>query len=141
MGVSLPNRDSCQSLTLQIKAAERAVLRQQRRVGLGTDRLICRIHQQLTAPSSLLLAGGIGFLIGELTRGQASGAIKTADLPAKRANLWRNALNFIGSVHTLYTALPIAWLVKSYRLTRPPDRAFPACSSPTDTSLQSGQRG
>jgi len=60
------------SLTAQINAAERQVLNRQQEVGIRTTTLVRKIHQQMTAPATLLLAGGIGFIIGELTKRQTS---------------------------------------------------------------------
>jgi hypothetical protein len=63
----------------------------------------------------LLLAGGIGFIIGELTKRQTTNNRDTTNkqLTAETTPL-RTALNLFTSVHTLYTALPIAWIIKSF---------------------------
>jgi len=55
------------SLAAQIIEAELQVLDRQRIVITCTDALIQKTQQQMTVPSSLLLAGGIGFVLGELT--------------------------------------------------------------------------
>jgi hypothetical protein len=109
------NRSKPRSLTVQIKDAERQVLIRQRRVDVRAATLVKTIHQQLTAPATLLLAGGFGFIIGELTKRQASNRPDIAGQPrAAETSPLRTALNLMTSVHTLYTALPIAWMIKSF---------------------------
>lgn len=105
------------SLTAQINAAERQVLNRQQEVGIRTTTLVRKIHQQMTAPATLLLAGGIGFIIGELTKRQTSKKRPgTVDKPQAAENSpLRIALNLITSARTLYTALPLVWMMKSYR--------------------------
>jgi hypothetical protein len=69
----------------------------------------------MTAPATLLLAGGIGFIIGELTKRQPPKSPGTADKShAAEISPLTTALNLISSVHTLYMALPIAWMMKSF---------------------------
>jgi len=105
------------SLTAQINATERQVLNRQQEVGIRTTTLVRKIHQQMTAPATLLLAGGIGFIIGELTKRQTSKKRPgTGDKPqAAETSPLRIALNLITSARTLYTALPLVWMMKSYR--------------------------
>jgi len=105
------------SLTAQINAAERQVLNRQQEIGIRTTTLVRKIHQQMTAPATLLLAGGIGFIIGELTKRQTSKKRPgTVDKPqAAETSPLRIALNLITSARTLYTALPLVWMMKSYR--------------------------
>ncbi|MGR8981498.1 MAG: hypothetical protein ACU84H_15610 [Gammaproteobacteria bacterium] len=64
----------------------------------------------MTAPATLLLAGGIGFILGEITKRQPPrfrGAAGTTPISS--------ALNLVTSVHTLFRALPLVWLMKSFR--------------------------
>ena len=102
------------SLSDQIRETEQELMNRQRRVGICNATLIRTIHQKLTAPTTLLLAGGIGFLIGELTRRPTHNSDSTANKtrPADTSPL-RTALNLISSVYTLYTALPLTWIIKS----------------------------
>lgn len=103
------------SLTAQIRDAERQVLNRQRRVGVRTAMLVRKAHQQMTAPATLLLAGGIGFIIGELTKRQTLNDRSTADKPCTaQTTPLRTALNLMTTIHTLYTALPLALIIKSY---------------------------
>lgn len=113
------SRTPRQSLSQQIRAAERDLLHQQRRVAVSADHLVQTLHRQLTSPMSLLTASGVGFIIGELTRRQTPRPCSGGDqLPAIDATRWQTALSFAGSVHALYTALPVAWLVRLYRQAR-----------------------
>jgi len=111
----LLKRNKPKSLRAQIKAAERELLNRQRRVGVRTATLVRNIHQQVTAPATLLLAGGIGFILGELTQRQTTKSRGVADkVRTTETTPLRTALNLMTSIHTLYTALPLAWLMKSF---------------------------
>ena len=124
MAACLPNRSKSKSLTAQIRDAEQQVLNRQQGVGVRTAALVRKIHQQMTAPATLLLAGGIGFIVGELTQHPSPAFPGTANKPRPAETTpWRTALNLLASAHTLYTALPLAWLMKS---SRPPGASRPA---------------
>ncbi len=105
------------SLTIRIKRAERQVSNRQQRVGIHTADLLRHIHHQITSPASLLLASGIGFLIGELTKrnrpntqGNPNAAATVSDTPLQ------TVLNLIAFSRTLYTTvLPLAWMVKAWQ--------------------------
>ena len=109
------NEPKSLSLRTQIGDAERELLNRQRRVGVRTATLVRNIHQQVTAPATLLLAGGIGFILGELTQRQTTKSRGAAGkLRITETTPLRTALNLMTSIHTLYTALPLAWLMKSF---------------------------
>jgi hypothetical protein len=115
MKASILNRSKLKSLTAQIRDAERQVLIRQRCVDVRAATLVRTIHQQMIAPATLLLAGGFGFIIGELTKRQVCNSPDTAGKPrVAETSPLRTALNLMTSVHTLYTALPIAWMIKSF---------------------------
>ena len=107
-------RSKSKSLSAQIRDTEQEVMNRQWRVGICNATLIRTIHQKLTAPTTLLMAGGIGFLIGELTQRPTHNSDSTVNKtrPADTSPL-RTALNLITSVYTLYTALPLAWIINS----------------------------
>lgn len=126
MKTYIPNRSKPKSLTAQIRDTERQVLQRQLRVGVRTDGLVRKIHQQMTAPATLLLAGGMGFIIGELTKHQTTNSNGTADKPrAAETSPLKTALSLITSIHTLYTALPIVWMIKYFQQPVAPDRKAP----------------
>lgn len=102
-----PENES-KSLAAQIKDVELQVLEQQRMVIVRADTLIQKTQQQMTAPASLLLASGIGFVLGELTKSKSSephGIIeephvaKTTDT----AKTLMSALNQLVTINALYT--------------------------------------
>jgi hypothetical protein len=130
------------SLTAQINAAERQVLNRQQEVGIRTATLVRKIHQQMTAPATLLLVAGIGFIIGELTKRQTSKKRPgTVDKPhATETSPLRIALNLITSARTLYTALPLVWMVKSYFQPGALDQAPAHQSHPLAASDATGVR-
>ena len=113
MAAYLPFQLKPKSLATQIREAERQVSNRQRNVSASGATLARQIHQQMTTPTSLMLAGGIGFILGELTKRQTGKAQGTADKTRSTAPPLTTAINFITSAYTLYTAvLPLAWMVK-----------------------------
>ncbi|MEC4748933.1 hypothetical protein [Methylomicrobium sp. Wu6] len=126
MKATLPNRIKPPSLTAQIRDAELRVLKRQRGVGVRTDMLVQKIHQQMSAPATLLLAAGIGYILGEITQRQSPKF--RGDVAAGTTPL-RSALNLMTSVQTFYRALPLVWLMKSFRQpgarSQAPERQFP----------------
>jgi hypothetical protein len=110
----LLNQNHSKFLADEIKEAEWHVMRRHQLVDFRASTLVRKIYQQLTDPVSLLLAGGVGFIIGELTKRQPSSLPDTKD-KARHAGIspLKVALNLLTSAQTLYTALPLAWLMKS----------------------------
>jgi hypothetical protein len=69
MATDLPSpRTLTSSLTVQIGDAERRLQSRRRLVGVRGVALRRALHQWMTDPTVLLWAGGVGFLIGELTQ-------------------------------------------------------------------------
>jgi hypothetical protein len=116
MAASLLFRFNPTSLTAQIRDAERKVLIRQKRVDFRAARLIRKIHHQMTNPATLLMASGIGFILGELTLCQNPKSHNSIDEPhATETTPLRTTLNFMTFVHTLYTTLPMVWMMKSFK--------------------------
>ncbi|ESS73574.1 hypothetical protein MGMO_16c00080 [Methyloglobulus morosus KoM1] len=109
------NRSKANALATRIRDAERQVVNRQRRINIRTDTLVRNIEQQMTAPTTLLLVSGAGFIIGELTKCQPVKSRGTSDkiVNAETSPL-RIAFNLITSIQTLYTALPMVWIVKTF---------------------------
>jgi hypothetical protein len=108
-------RRKAKSLNAQIKAMERQIVYRQHLIHRHGDSLAKKLRQQLAAPTTFLLAGGVGFIFGELTRCQSiqsSGSTSDQSKTAEPSPLI-NALNLITTARTLYMALPIAWMMKS----------------------------
>jgi hypothetical protein len=103
------------SLSAQIKDSEQQVLDGQRKVGVRTAKLVQKIKQQMTAPGTLLLSAGIGFILGELTK---SKPYRPGDTFIRSGNTeispLRIALSLMTSIQTLYAALPMIWILKSF---------------------------
>ncbi|WP_262966317.1 hypothetical protein [Methylobacter psychrophilus] len=107
------------SLEAQIKDMEQLALIRQRKVSVRSTTLLRKIHQQMTTPTTLLLAGGIGFIIGELTKRRVPDNLSNTDKSITTDTLpLTTALNLIASAHTLYMALPIAWIMKTFEQSR-----------------------
>ena len=108
------NRPQTKSLASRIMFLEQQVLHRQQAVHVRGATLSRRIRQQLSAPATLLWAGGIGFVFGELTKRQALKSSDTADQSRMvEISPLNAALNLITKARTLYMALPIAWILKA----------------------------
>ena len=111
----MPNQTKSRSLSAQISKTEQQIFKQQGRVRIQTTRLISKLYQQLTAPATLVLAGSIGFIFGELTKGSNSKICSTAEKQSvAKASPLTIALKLLASAQTLFTALPLAWIMKSF---------------------------
>jgi hypothetical protein len=100
---------SSKSLNAQIRTTERLILNRQRVIDKRATMLTRKLYQQVTTPVPLLLAAGIGFILGELSNcrntSNKSHATQTTSL--------RTLLSLITSARALYAGLPVAWLMKS----------------------------
>jgi hypothetical protein len=111
--IFLPNHRQTPSLSAQIRASGRRVAHRQKRISDDTAILSQKIKRQLAAPPNLLLASGIGFIIGEITyRPQVKSGQPDNKSTTTRSPL-TIALSLISSIRTLYTALPLVWLMKA----------------------------
>jgi len=103
-----------QSLTVQIKAMEQQILQRRQAIPLRSDSLTRKIRQRMAAPATLLLAGGIGFLLGELSKHRPATSSGITDKPtAAKTSPLTTALKLMTTARTLYMALPMAWILKS----------------------------
>lgn len=128
------NHEKPSSLADQIKHTERMRLIRQQKVSIQADKLAQDIYQEITAPGSLLLACGIGFIMGEFTKRQAPklrGA--TGSTTAKTTPL-KSAMSLMTSAHTLYSALPLTLLIKSFYKSDASGQSLQAQSHPTMAS-------
>ena len=130
------------SLTAQIRDAEQKILIRHRGVSVSATTLIKKIHYEMTAPSTLLLAGGIGFIIGELTKRQTT---SSPDATNKRSTVQispvKTALNLITLVHSLYIALPLSWKIKLFHQLRASGRQAPERQNQPTRSSASCETG
>jgi hypothetical protein len=113
------------SLKAQIKDAEQELFKHQQKFDVQSKKLIRDIYRQIT-PATPLLAAGIGFIIGELTRRPQSRGV-----PGKRrdtaATVWKTALNLMTALQTLNTAWPLDLVLK--RVSQP-DASRQTCKQP-----------
>jgi hypothetical protein len=113
------NRSKSKYLATQIHDAERQVLIRHDRIAVCTTALVDNLHQEMTAPTTLWLAGGFGFILGELTRRQTKKIAGTASKPPRaQTSPVIIALKLLTSIQTLYTALPIAWIFRAFHKSR-----------------------
>lgn len=99
------------SLNAQIKDVEQQLLLRRQNISLCSNKLISDIHRQMTAPASLILAGSVGFVSGELSRCPSAKLADTASRPLlMQAQDLKTAFSLILSAYTLYNTLPIAKL-------------------------------
>ena len=96
------------SLSAQIRIAERRVSERQKQVRVYRTALSQNILRQLAAPPNLLLASGIGFILGELTKSTVK---RSANRQLTKTTPLKKALHLFSSLHTIYTALPLVWLL------------------------------
>jgi hypothetical protein len=110
------------ALAVQISEAERRLRNRRRLVRVRGATLGRTLHQRMTAPAMLLLAGGLGFLMGELTRRQTPQSRGMDRSPDSGHPFFETALNLIQLVtwaRALFTALPGAGRQPSSPLEEP----------------------
>jgi hypothetical protein len=108
MSDSMPENHEFKSLATQIKEAELAVNEHRRLVFIHGERLIQNAQRQMTTPSNLLLAGGIGFLMSEFTKKRPSEFSESIEAShnADAADIKKHfmtALNVMNFLQTLYS--------------------------------------
>ncbi|MBK8817253.1 MAG: hypothetical protein IPN42_17895 [Methylococcaceae bacterium] len=115
MAINIQRRNNSKSLSHQIKAAEQQVLYRQRNIGTTVSMITSKLQQQMTTPVSLLLASGIGFMLGEITKDRSPKGqnITSKTMPVEPSPL-SIALKLVTSIQTIYTALPIVWIMKAF---------------------------
>jgi len=110
----MPRDDSSESgfksLSAQIREAEAQVLACQRSVKNCAGTLLHKTQQHMIAPSNLLLAGGIGFIIGELMKLRSSQRPTHADDSIAAGGLriseiMMDVLNMFNTINSLYTTV------------------------------------
>jgi hypothetical protein len=89
----------------------------------------------MTNPATLLLASGLGFILGELTQCQIQKSHSTTDEPrATETTPLRSTLNFMTFAHTLYTTLPLVWIMKSFKQPGTSDDVYKQQVQPVTTA-------
>jgi len=72
MALNVRQQSNPAPLPIQVAQAERRLLYRRRMVGLRASRLRQNLHTHSTSPTVLLLAGGLGFVVGQLKDRQAA---------------------------------------------------------------------
>lgn len=109
-------------LAIQIGEAERRLQNRRRLVQIRGAALRQMLHQRMTSPTMLLLAGGLGFVMGELTRRPTPQSRGTDRSPDSGYPFFETVLNFIKLAtwaRALFTALPGAGTQPSSPLETP----------------------
>jgi hypothetical protein len=113
------NSHKPRSLNAHIRDVERQLVQDQHKVRIRRTNVVNAIKRQITAPSSLLLCAGIGFIIGEMTwkpkKSKRIGTIETSNHSDENTPLM-TTLKVLVSIHTLYKTLPMHWLKKTFKL-------------------------
>lgn len=110
----IPNKLGSSSLITQVRLTEYQLLHHQKMVDRISTRLLKNIQQQLIAPSNLWIAGGVGFILSELTKSKApkisdtnvdktktSTSKKTAFLPPWMSTLIINLISPFDILHAI----------------------------------------
>jgi len=108
MDANMRQRHKPASLSVQVMHAERAVLERRRLISARTALLGHTLRAQMTSPSVLLWAGGLGFAAGEITRRKASRS-GTPGQP-RGSTLFGLPMKLFSLVRTLSSALGVAGL-------------------------------
>jgi hypothetical protein len=118
MTTPTPYETRTRSMAYEIKKAERRIISRQARLEQRKNTLIRHLHRRLTTPTALVLAGGAGFIIGDLTAPRPSR--RPADsAKSKRAASGESSLtkvlNWISWWNTLTTAWPLTALSHAFQ--------------------------
>lgn len=92
------------SLAEQIEATEQRLLHRQQMLGIRRTLLTEGFRQQMTSPMALLIAGGIGFVVGDLTRRKGEDSVTgNGNVPAT-SPLTEVVDNVVGWVRPIFVA-------------------------------------
>ena len=115
MAAYFPILSKPKSLTAQIREAERQLSIRQHQVTVRGASLLHNIHGWITAPATLLLASGVGFMAGEFTKPQtlkASGSNENSvDI---KTTPWKTVMELMDLAQHFYVVLPLALMIKSF---------------------------
>lgn len=118
MTAPAPYETRTRSMAYEIKKAERLIYSRQLRIEQRKATLIRHLHRRITSPMALIMGGGLGFIIGDLT------APRHSRRPADSARSKRAAsgessltkvLNWIGWWNALTTAWPLTALSHAFQ--------------------------
>jgi hypothetical protein len=82
----------------------------QRIIGIRAALVENQLAQQMTTPTSLVMMGGIGFILAELSQTSPCKPCVVAGKPqAPQVSPLKFTLNLLISLQTVYMALPASW--------------------------------
>jgi hypothetical protein len=90
-----------ETLHAQILRAEQRLLDRRRRLGVGGEMFGQHVRKQLTSPGAFLVAGGLGFVAGDLARCGAGPK-------APASSVFTNALSIVTLIHSVFTMVQAA---------------------------------
>ena len=91
------------SLTDQIADVERRLLERRRVIAIRKNLLGQQVRQQMTSPTALLLAGGIGFIIGDLTQSKKKSDLNQ-EAPSAPSPLFQSVDKVVAWVRPIFLA-------------------------------------
>lgn len=103
MATTDPSAKPAGSLAEQIAATERRLLNRQQLIGLRRTLLTQHIRDKMTSPVALLVAGGAGFIIGDLTRSKPRQGPDGEPLP-RTSPIMEMVDNVVGWVRPIFLA-------------------------------------
>ncbi len=108
-------------LNRQIKDTEQKIGKHQRAIHIHSKALKSGLRQtMILKPAHLLLASGIGFILGELTHCQSVEA--TDDAQTGEISPLKVAFNLLSTARSLYAALPLVLMISSYYQSSRPEQ-------------------
>lgn len=100
------------ALNSQIKDTEQQIGKRQRAIHVHSHSLVKELRQaMIVTPAHLLLASGIGFIVGELTKCQPVSS--EDDTQVGEISPLTIAFNLLSTAKTLYAALPLLLVISS----------------------------
>lgn len=129
-------KENLSVLNAQIKETERQIMDRQHYVQVRTDTLVRDLRYEATLPTTLLLAGEVGFIVGELTKPSLKKEQQTAKQAYARSEAdvtpLKKAMNFVSLAQNLYQTLPLVWILDTLF----PEDASKTRSAAKDTKIQ-----
>ena len=105
MSAAIGPRIGSEALEGQIMRAELQFQHRRRRISTSAAKLEQSIRRQLTSPAALLLAGGLGFVVGDLVVCNATTLNRAADSRVPGNHFFARALSIIAVARSLRTAI------------------------------------
>jgi hypothetical protein len=142
-------RENFDNLPDEIRETERQLLDRQHRIHVHTGTLVRDLRKELASPAALLLAGELGFIIGELTKKPAKKEEFSADRKAATKDTGgasfsavisplKTVLGLQNLTPELYQALPLGlvWLMDTFHPENAPKKGSASASVKTQENFR-----